>query len=456
MTTDSTGRLRISNNEQIFSYIPSQEDNMLLVSNDWITTQYSTDGINLPTITYNELNNYKIMQNAPGYTDSFTITEETKMYMKYEAGCSRLTKIGLVPFLNYSNIVIAVNDIIYFRTGLISTVVDPNDINYYQKIIVSGIYFEIAVDNSTVTYYFALKHSQTTVTKIVQSSWNIDIFDGSGPSGKTINFTSIDNNMYIIIDEEYGSGRVRVGFNIDGIIYYAHQFIISDLNIASQYIETPYLPILYQMSTTGATITQDSLPGIINMVLLDCSSYLEKNKNNNNKTIVSIGTGITPVTLSTSTERVVLAIKLSQMYSIYNNINNIFKLVELNAVYNNNNYNYDDIIEVKIYLHTIHNIDTNTTKEYGEITGTDLFSIFRNQIGITMFDYYVGIDTVITSIPTFYGYLLRTLYVDKNGLNIKFTEEDMKVMTRYDSLYISAVPSDTNTRITLSATLKQV
>mgnify|MGYP001427467936 CR=1 FL=1 len=56
-----------------------------------------------------------------------------------------------------------------------------------------------------------------------QSSWNVDKLDGTGKSGITLDFTK---TQILVIDLQWlGVGRVRVGFDIDGVVVIAHQFI---------------------------------------------------------------------------------------------------------------------------------------------------------------------------------------------------------------------------------------
>lgn len=85
---------------------------------------------------------------------------------------------------------------------------------------------------------------------VVQSSWNIDKMDGTGPSGVTIDFTK---TQILVIDYEWlGVGRVRVGFNIDGATYYVHEFLNAN-NLSDVYMSTPNLPLRYQMVTTASS-----------------------------------------------------------------------------------------------------------------------------------------------------------------------------------------------------------
>ena len=82
-----------------------------------------------------------------------------------------------------------------------------------------------------------------------QASWNLDPLNGSGPSGITLDVTK---SQIMITDIEWlGVGRVRMGFVIDGIPIYAHEFLHANI-INSVYMSTPNLPIRYEITNTAA------------------------------------------------------------------------------------------------------------------------------------------------------------------------------------------------------------
>lgn len=84
--------------------------------------------------------------------------------------------------------------------------------------------------------------------EIDQSSWNLDTFDGTGPSGLTLDPTT---SQILYIDLEWlGTGRVRVGFVIGGTVMYAHEFLHSNV-ISGVYMSTPNLPIRYEIENLG-------------------------------------------------------------------------------------------------------------------------------------------------------------------------------------------------------------
>lgn len=85
-------------------------------------------------------------------------------------------------------------------------------------------------------------------TAVAQEDWNIDPFDGTGPSGVTLDPTK---SQILWIDFEWlGVGRVRMGWVVDGKIYYAHEFTHSNKQ-AGVYMSTPNLPIRYEIENDG-------------------------------------------------------------------------------------------------------------------------------------------------------------------------------------------------------------
>lgn len=88
---------------------------------------------------------------------------------------------------------------------------------------------------------------------VTQTNWNIDKFDGFGPSGVTL---QKDKVQILVIDfQALYVGRVRMGFDIDGVIYYAHEFRHVNNGDTSPYIQTANLPVRCGMSTTGTVTT---------------------------------------------------------------------------------------------------------------------------------------------------------------------------------------------------------
>lgn len=122
-----------------------------------------------------------------------------------------------------------------------------------------GIWLEI---DGAISMNIA-KHGTTTET-IAQANWNVDPLDGNGISGKTLD---LDAPQILIIDYEWlGVGRVRVGFVIDGLVYYVHYFNhANDPTFDSVYMSSPNLPIRYDIA--GGGTAADELHHICSTVI---------------------------------------------------------------------------------------------------------------------------------------------------------------------------------------------
>jgi len=112
----------------------------------------------------------------------------------------------------------------------------------------NGLYFEL--DGSDPYLVRRTSTSGSAVNnRVAQASWNIDPFDGTGPSGVTLDFTK---TQILFIDFEWlGVGRVRMGFVVDGKIYYAHTFDNAN-NLTVVYMTTPNLPICWEIENDGS------------------------------------------------------------------------------------------------------------------------------------------------------------------------------------------------------------
>jgi len=146
-------------------------------------------------------------------------------------------------------------------------VMSPVKTNLRQRVgyygAANGYYLE--QNNSTVSFVERSSVSGSLVnTPVVQSSWNVDPMDGSGPSGITLDLTKA---QILFMDLEWlGVGTVRIGFVINGNFYVCHKFHHANI-IATTYITTASLPIRYEITNTGATSGVSTLKQICSTVL---------------------------------------------------------------------------------------------------------------------------------------------------------------------------------------------
>src|SRR5512139_1254224 len=119
----------------------------------------------------------------------------------------------------------------------------------YESITSSGTVAHDAT-NSTVNLSIVNSGTQADET-IAQAAWNLDKLDGTGDSGITLD---LSKSQILVIDFQWlGVGRVRVGFDIDGTVIYAHEFLHAN-SVTDVYMQTATLPIRAEL-TTGASET---------------------------------------------------------------------------------------------------------------------------------------------------------------------------------------------------------
>jgi hypothetical protein len=134
-------------------------------------------------------------------------------------------------------------------------------VGYYGA--ANGYYLEL--NNTIVSFYERTSVSGSLVNnQVVQSNWNVDPMDGSGPSGITLDLTKA---QILFMDLEWlGVGTVRIGFVINGNFYVCHKFHHANL-ITSTYITTASLPLRYEITNTGATASSSRLKQICSTVM---------------------------------------------------------------------------------------------------------------------------------------------------------------------------------------------
>lgn len=109
----------------------------------------------------------------------------------------------------------------------------------------NGVEFQLSGTTKQFVIYSDTTNGDQTVA---QANWNIDKLDGTGKSGLTLDLTK---TQILVIDlQALYVGRVRIGFCINGIIVYAHQFLHANL-VATPYIQNANRPIRCGMTCTG-------------------------------------------------------------------------------------------------------------------------------------------------------------------------------------------------------------
>jgi hypothetical protein len=211
---------------------------------------------------------------------------QTKQRFNYQAGKSQLI---LMTF--YSPQALGATK----RVGMF----DGTGVNYLTPN--NGIFFEC---NNELSWNIC--KDGTITERVLQENWNVDKLDGTGPSKITLD---LDSAHILVMDFEWlGVGRVRVGFVIDGLIYYVHYFNhANNAAFPTVYMSSPNLPLRYSIETDGTTAT--SLDHICSTVMSE--GGIEKT---GVLRVVETATNAPVNSVSINQTQAVLAIRLKEVY----------------------------------------------------------------------------------------------------------------------------------------------
>ena len=228
-TTDAFGRLRISTPLTFFDSQQRYKDN------GYFDTSLAGGGS-----TSYLINESSVALNV-GTTSGDSVVRQSKRCFPYQSGKSLLT---------FNSFVFAAG-----KTNLRQRIGSFNANN--------GVFFEL---NGTAKSFVVRSYTSGSVvdTVVSQSSWNVDKFDGTGPSGITLDTTKT-HILYTDI-EWLGVGTVRMGFVIDGLLYICHKFNHAN-NISTVYMTTASLPIRMEITNTGTTASSSTMKQICSSVM---------------------------------------------------------------------------------------------------------------------------------------------------------------------------------------------
>lgn len=220
---DASARLRVSSLHSVFSS-KLLYDKQPLLWDEQITGTF-------PTSTHSV--DEACVKMTVGTSSGDKIIRQTKFRFNHQPGRSQVVLVGGTMGVAKNNV--------RKRWGYF----DTNN----------GIFFE--QDGTGLKTVIRSKESGTVVdTAIAQTDWNLDKMDGSGESGITINLSKIQ--LFIIDFDWIGTGRVRMGFVIDGMPAYCHQFVHAN-SISGVYMSTPNLPIRLEIENTGVSASATEL-----------------------------------------------------------------------------------------------------------------------------------------------------------------------------------------------------
>lgn len=169
----------------------------------------------------------------------------------------------------------------------------------------NGFYFELTGTTMNVAIRTFTSGSAVS-TKIPQSSWNIDKLDGTTISGITLDVSKAQ--IFVVDFQWLGVGRIRYGFDIDGIIVYCHEILIAN-NQSLVSISNPNLPVRYEIQSLGTgAATTSSMQHI-------CATVISEGGQEDVGFTFGVDTGATTLTTGNNTNvYTLLAVQLKSGY----------------------------------------------------------------------------------------------------------------------------------------------
>lgn len=233
--TDAFGRLRVSNPLTLFDSQHRYQDN-----GKWATANNGTSN------TQHILCESAIDMNVGTANNDYVYRETTRVFA-YQPGKSLLIFNTFAMNTPKANVVQRVG---YFGSD-------------------NGIYLE----NDGITNYLVLRSNSSgtiTETRVAQSNWNVDKFDGTGYSNfDNTHGNGLDvskTNIFWIDIEWLGVGDVRCGFVVSGKPIVAHVFHNDNLKTVP-YMTTACLPIRYEIKNVGTTASNSRFKQICSSVI---------------------------------------------------------------------------------------------------------------------------------------------------------------------------------------------
>jgi hypothetical protein len=255
-SADAFGRLRISDSFTIFDSQHRYADNGKW-NNSIVGTASTTHLPNESAVRLNASQNGSIIR-------------ESNLVFPYQPGKSLLI----------------LNSFVFSA----STVGVTQRIGYYNN--QNGIYLQQDghADGPALVLRSYVTGSTDNSRLVRRTSWNCDMFDGTGPSRRTLDLTKA--NIFWMDIEWLGVGAVRCGFVVDGKFHVAHTFFNDNLNSTS-YMTTAVLPLRAELINT--TNTSPFIKQICNSVLSE-GGYQPKSIQHNKQSTSILNADLKSVT----------------------------------------------------------------------------------------------------------------------------------------------------------------
>jgi hypothetical protein len=253
---------------------------------------------------------------------------QTREYFRYQPGKSLLT---------YNSFM--------FGTAVTNT---TRRVGYFDD--QNGIYFEQLGSGTLNVVRRTFSSGAIVNNTVAQASWNKDTMQGNGPSGITLDITK---SQILWIDLQWlGEGRIRVGFDINGIAYPVHEFLIANI-ISTVSLTSANLPLRYEIFNTGA-----SAGGSLTQI---CSTVISEGSFN--KFGQTFSTSNTTGSFNVTSRRPILSIRPKSTLSGITNRGNIIPK-EIDFLVGSNNVFWEIVYSGSLTGPTWASVDGNSVAEF--------------------------------------------------------------------------------------------
>lgn len=150
-----------------------------------------------------------------------------------------------------------------------------------------GMYFTMTENGPAIVVRSSTSGSVIETT-VLQSQWNIDKGDGTGPSGITIDFTKFQ--IYYINIQWLGGGTQRFAIYVENRLVTLHMYDTFN-QFTAPYMRTATLPVRYEIENIANTASSSDM-------LMTCASVSTVGGEEEQGIRYSYSTGLSPVTLS--------------------------------------------------------------------------------------------------------------------------------------------------------------
>lgn len=239
----------------------------------------------------------------------------------------------------------------------------------------NGVFFE----NDGTGNYFVIRSYVTgsiVETRVAQSNWNYDKFDGTGLSAQSghPDRGSLDvskANIFWCDIEWLGVGDVRCGFVVDGLFMTAHVFHHDNMN-PTTYMTTAILPVRFEIENTGTTASSSKMKHICSSIASEGGYTLEGRSRS-----VSVPLNAPKDLPTAGTFTPIISLRLKDSFK---NAIALLKDVEFFGVTNNTSYRYKIIVGGTLTGASWVSAATESSVEY-DITATAISGGRDAQVG---------------------------------------------------------------------------